>query len=119
MSGYHCLLTTLKNVSKEDEEEEEEDDGVPDETEMNLEYGDSDTSDEEQMAAESADVQRSVCGLTCRPQGKRCPRAPGASEESPEEFQFSSLQSLSCVQLFVAPWTAARQASLSITNSRS
>ena len=27
--------------------------------------------------------------------------------------------SLSCVRLFVTPWTAARQASLSITNSRS
>ena len=26
---------------------------------------------------------------------------------------------LSCVQLFVTPWTAARQASLSITNSQS
>ena len=32
-------------------------------------------------------------------------------------FQFSSVQSFSCVQLFVTPWTAARQASLSITNS--
>ena len=31
----------------------------------------------------------------------------------------SSLQLLSCVQLFVTPWTAARQDSLSITNSRS
>ena len=31
--------------------------------------------------------------------------------------QFSSVQSLSCVQLFATPWTAARQASLSITNS--
>ena len=30
-----------------------------------------------------------------------------------------SVQSLSCVRLFVTPWTAARQASLSITNSRS
>ena len=28
----------------------------------------------------------------------------------------SSVQSLSCVRLFVTPWTAARQASLSITN---
>ena len=34
-------------------------------------------------------------------------------------LQFSSVQSLSHVQLFVALWTAARQASLSITNSRS
>ena len=32
---------------------------------------------------------------------------------------FSSVQSLSHVQLFMTPWTAARQASLSITNSRS
>ena len=31
-------------------------------------------------------------------------------------LQFSSLQSLSLVLLFVAPWTAARQASMSITN---
>ena len=31
----------------------------------------------------------------------------------------SSLQLLSCVQLFVTPWTATRQDSLSITNSRS
>ena len=34
-------------------------------------------------------------------------------------IQFSSVQSLSCVQLFVTPWTAAHQASLSITNSQS
>ena len=32
--------------------------------------------------------------------------------------QFSSVQLLSRVQLFVTPWTAACQASLSITNSR-
>ena len=31
---------------------------------------------------------------------------------------FSSVQSLSRVRLFATPWTAARQASLSITNSR-
>ena len=31
--------------------------------------------------------------------------------------QFSSVQSLSHVRLFATPWTAARQASLSITNS--
>ena len=34
-------------------------------------------------------------------------------------LQFSSVRSLSCVQLFATPWIAARQASLSITNSRS
>ena len=33
--------------------------------------------------------------------------------------QFSSVQSLSRVRLFETPWIAARQASLSITNSRS
>ena len=32
---------------------------------------------------------------------------------------FSSVQLLSCVLLFATPWIAARQASLSITNSRS
>ena len=31
--------------------------------------------------------------------------------------QFSSVQSLSCVQFFATPWTVAHQASLSITNS--
>ena len=34
-------------------------------------------------------------------------------------MHFSSVQSLSLVLLFVTPWTAARQASLSITNSQS
>ena len=34
------------------------------------------------------------------------------------DFQFSSVQSHSHVWLFVTPWTAAQQASLSITNSR-
>ena len=33
------------------------------------------------------------------------------------EFQFSSVQSLSHVRLFATPWTVARQACLSITNS--
>ena len=34
-------------------------------------------------------------------------------------LQFSSVQSLSRVRLFATPWTVARQASLSITNSQS
>ena len=34
-------------------------------------------------------------------------------------IQFSSVQSLSRVWLFATPWIAARQASLSVTNSRS
>ena len=36
-----------------------------------------------------------------------------------KKLQFSSVLSLSHVQLFVTPWTAACQASLSITNSQS
>ena len=36
-----------------------------------------------------------------------------------EWVQFSPVQLLSRVQLFVTTWTAARQASLSITNSQS
>ena len=35
-----------------------------------------------------------------------------------DQFQFSSVQSLSRVLLFATPWTAARQASLSITKSQ-
>ena len=34
-------------------------------------------------------------------------------------FSFSSVELLSCVQLFVTPWTAARQACLFITNTQS
>ena len=40
-------------------------------------------------------------------------------KENSHFSQFSSVQSLSHVRLFVTPWTAARQASLSIINSRS
>ena len=35
------------------------------------------------------------------------------------DYQFSSVQLLNRVQLFVTPWTAAHQASLSITNCQS
>ena len=47
---------------------------------------------------------------------------PGKPQDgSPSHLvpHFSSVQSLSCVRLFAIPWTAARQASLSITSSRS
>ena len=40
-----------------------------------------------------------------------------ANEKGPCDNQFSSVQSLSRVWLFVTPWTAARHASLSFTNS--
>ena len=36
-----------------------------------------------------------------------------------KNIQFSSVQSLSCVQLFATPWIVAPQASLSITTSQS
>ena len=42
--------------------------------------------------------------------------APSISSQQ-HTFQFSSVQSLSCVELFATPWTAACQASLSITTS--
>ena len=35
------------------------------------------------------------------------------------KYQFSSVQSLSCVRLFETPWTAAHQASLSVASSES
>ena len=35
------------------------------------------------------------------------------------KYQFSSVQSLSCVSLYETPWTVACQASLSITDTRS
>ena len=40
-----------------------------------------------------------------------------SSSSSSRPVQLSYFQSLSCVRLFVTPWTAAHQASLSITNS--
>ena len=40
-------------------------------------------------------------------------------QKQPKHLFICSVQSLNCVQLFVTPWTAAHQASLSITNSRS
>ena len=45
----------------------------------------------------------------------------GDGREAPKggDICISSVQSLSHVQLFVTPWTAARQASLSITTSQS
>ena len=69
---------------------------------------------------------RGVCQATV-------PRPPGAPSKAPGRASvqaalalayfscnkfFSSVQSLSRVRLFATPWTVARQASLSITNSR-
>ena len=47
---------------------------------------------------------------------------PETTDSSPaglSQVEFRSVQSLSRVQLFATPWTAARQVPLSITNSRS
>ncbi|XP_055274986.1 U3 small nucleolar RNA-associated protein 25 homolog [Moschus berezovskii] len=93
VSGYHRLLATLKNVSKEEEEEEEEEDSVTHETEMNLEDGDGDISEEEEVATESADVQSSVAS-PADPEGKDGHGPPGTSEESPEEFTDAKHESL-------------------------
>ena len=41
------------------------------------------------------------------------------NKDKSRSSKFSSVQSLSHVQLFVTPWIAARQDSLSITNSQS
>ena len=46
-------------------------------------------------------------------------QAPHTQDIFWDNLQFSSVQSLSHVRLFVTPWMAAHQASLSITNSRS
>ena len=48
------------------------------------------------------------CSFFCRKCGK-----------THRKFKISSIQFLSCIWLFATPWTAAQQASLSITNSRS
>ena len=45
-------------------------------------------------------------------------RRKDLSRENAKGYVFSSVQSLSCVQLSATPWTAAHQASLFITNSR-
>ena len=46
-------------------------------------------------------------------------KAEESEIELPTSLQFSSVQLLSRVRLFATPWIAARQASLSITNSQS
>ena len=48
-----------------------------------------------------------------------CEHSISFSSNTFKLFSFSSVQSLSRVRLFATPWTAALQASLSITNSRS
>ena len=49
----------------------------------------------------------------------RMPRNTAQDMNATWLAELSSVQSLSCVRLFMIPWTAAHQASLSITNSQS
>ena len=61
-----------------------------------------------QALVSSVQFSHSVVSDSLRPHGPQHARPP-----------FSSVQLLSRVWLFATPWTAARQASMSITNSRS
>ena len=72
------------------------------------------------MAAKSDDMQRSVA-LPADPEGKDGHGPPGTSEESPEEFQFSSVHfSRSVVSDSLQPRGLQHAGvSLSITNSQS
>ena len=51
------------------------------------------------------------------PGGPGFPGGSDSKESACNAVQFSSVQLLSHVQLIATPWTAARQASLSVTNS--
>ena len=55
----------------------------------------------------------------CQPSNTWSPGSCFSSVIMSWKNSFSSVQSLSCVRLFATPWTVARQASLSTTNSRS
>ena len=57
--------------------------------------------------------------LVSTTQGHLMSMSPFSSFDTLKYPPFSSVQSLSRVRLFLTPWTAAHQASLSITNSGS
>ena len=60
-----------------------------------------------------------VVAVVCSADGNEKRKEASAFPSSALWAQFSSVQSLSRVQLFATPWTAAGRASQSITNSRS
>ena len=66
------------------------------------------------MLVQAKERQGFLVTMEARREAKR--HLPGAFREC--SVQFSTVQLLSRVRLFATPWTAARQASLSITNSQ-
>ena len=82
--------------------------------------GGNETDSEAQKIQPKRDFGRSVHQPSPCPGEKKQPGAVVMNTNSSVRFSsVQSVQSLSRVRLFVTPWTAARQASLSITNSRS
>ena len=78
-------------------------------------------SDDTTLMAESKEVPKSLL-MKLKEQSEKLGlklNIQKAKIMASSPIQFSSVQSLSWVQLFVTPWTAALQASLSITNSQS
>ena len=71
-----------------------------------------------QVSPGGTTLTHSSC-LWWKRQGTRDPQQADSCTEQARSHQVSSVQLLSCVRLFATPWTAARQTSLSITNSRS
>ena len=75
------------------------------------------------MEVQFSSVSRSVVSDSLRPREPQHTRPPCPSptpEVHPNHYMIiTSVQSLSHVQLFATPWTAAHQASLSIANSQS
>ena len=77
------------------------------------------------IQARTQTLRNSQVTCSCDTHNLRLSIASSFAQNSPHHLEKAEMQasvqfrSLSCVQLFVTPWTAARQAFLSITNSRS
>ena len=67
----------------------------------------------------SSAVPFQLCNFFFFPEDQQLQALVASYSQNTWSVQFSSVQSLSHVHLFVTPWTAACQASLSITNLRS
>ena len=68
---------------------------------------------------EAREDQRQAAALSARPFAPVLSAHPGGVNSDTRGHLVVIVQSLSCVRLFVTPWTAVRQVSLSITNSGS